>query len=65
MNEAIDRTVSVLLKARDVAEVLNISRALAYQLMRTGELPSVKMGNSVRVIPEDLQEYIRSHRSGN
>jgi len=65
MNETIDRTVSGLLKARDVAEVLNISRALAYRLMRTGELPSVKMGNSVRVIQADLQEYIRSHRSGN
>jgi excisionase family DNA binding protein len=38
-----------LLKTNDVARLLNISRAFAYQLMRQGEIPTVKIGNAVRV----------------
>jgi|GEM_PF-1795559 len=38
-----------LLKGNDVARMLNISRAFAYQLMRQGEIPTVRIGNAVRV----------------
>lgn len=41
-----------LLKGNDVARMLNISRAFAYQLMRQGEIPTVRIGNAVRVRKE-------------
>jgi excisionase family DNA binding protein len=53
-----------LLTARDVAKRLKISRALAYQLMASGELPTVRIrGKIVRVTEVDLQEYINSCRA--
>lgn len=52
-----------LLKATQVAEVLNISRAFAYQLMKKGELNTVVIGAARRVRPEDLQRYIEENLS--
>ena len=53
-----------LLKGNDVARMLNISRAFAYQLMRHGDIPTVKIGNAVRVRREDLLAYIDHNRRG-
>ena len=50
--------VNTLLKAKDVAEILQISRAMAYNLMQRGEIPTVRIGKARRVRPEDLIEYI-------
>jgi excisionase family DNA binding protein len=47
-----------LLKGGQVAEILHISRSFAYLLMKRGEIPTVRMGNAVRVRPEDLERYI-------
>jgi len=58
-NIALDR----LLNAVEVARVLNISRALAYRLMQTGEIPVIRINHSVRVRMADLEEYIQIHRS--
>jgi excisionase family DNA binding protein len=56
-----------LLKAGDVAAFLNVSRSFAYHLLQTGELPTVRLGKSVRVRPQDLTEYIENnfHRQVN
>lgn len=51
-----------LLKGNDVARMLNISRAFAYQLMRQGEIPTVRIGNAVRVRKVDLLAYIDHNR---
>lgn len=50
-----------LLKANEVAEILNISRALAYKLMNQGEIVTVKIGTARRVRPQDLQAYIETN----
>jgi len=47
-----------LLKSEEVARILQVSRSFAYQLMQRGEIPSVRIGNTVRVRPGDLQRYI-------
>ena len=47
-----------LLKATDIAEMLNISRAFAYRLMKQGDIPTVQIGRAVRVRPSDLHSYI-------
>jgi excisionase family DNA binding protein len=48
-----------LLKGEDVARLLNISRSFAYQLIQRREIPIVKLGRSVRVRPEDLEQFIK------
>ena len=53
-----------LLKAAEVAQILNISRSLVYRLMQTGELPSVRLGRALRVNPSDLEQYLASKTFG-
>lgn len=52
-----------LLKASDIARILNISKAFAYQLMQKGDIPTVKIGGARRVRPEDLERYIQENIS--
>ena len=51
---------SRFLQLTDVAEVLNISAAQAYALVRSGELRSIKVGGSGqwRVEAPELERYI-------
>jgi excisionase family DNA binding protein len=53
--------INTLLKAKDVAEILNISRLRAYHFMQIGEIPTVRIGKLRRVKPEDLNKYIESN----
>jgi excisionase family DNA binding protein len=50
-----------ILTANEVAEVLKISRAYAYQLMQTQQIPTLRIGRAVRVRWEDLQEFIQDN----
>jgi len=50
-----------LLRSDEVAEVLQISRSMAYALMKRGDIPTVRIGTSVRVRPEDLDKYIKDN----
>ena len=51
-----------LLKATDIARILNISKALAYRLIQHGEIPVVKISHSVRVKLSDLEDYVKRCR---
>ena len=54
-----------LLKSDEVAEILQISRSMAYALMKRGDIPTVRIGTSVRVRPEDLEKYIKDNVTRN
>ena len=54
-----------LLQAADVAQALKVSKGCVYQLIRTGELPAVKFGKSVRVRLQDLEAFIVDNLSSN
>ena len=49
------------LQLSDVAEVLNISASQTYALVRSGELPAIKVGGrgQWRVERQQLEEYIQ------
>jgi excisionase family DNA binding protein len=49
------------LQLADVAEVLNISAAQTYALVRSGELPAIKIGGrgQWRVEESELEAYIQ------
>lgn len=49
------------LQLSDVAEVLNISASQAYALVRSGELPAIKVGGrgQWRVERSQLEDYIQ------
>lgn len=53
-----------LLKPTDVATTLGVSRSFAYQLIKSGDLPSVRIGRTVRVRPQDLETFIQFNVAG-
>ena len=53
-----DTKTTLLLKPAEVAEQLRISRAKTYTLIANKDIPSVKVGSSVRVSTEALRAWI-------
>jgi excisionase family DNA binding protein len=47
-----------LLRAAEVAQILNVSRAFAYRLMQQGKIRTVAIAKTRRVRPSDLQDFI-------
>jgi len=47
-----------LLTAREAAEELTISERTLWTLTKAGEIPSVRIGRSVRYLPSDLSDYV-------
>jgi excisionase family DNA binding protein len=54
-----------LLTGEEIAKILHVSRAYAYQLMRQRMIPTVKIGRSVRVRQEDLEQFISTNLAQN
>ena len=53
-----------LLKVQEVMGLLNISRPIAYRLIKDGSLRSVKIGNARRVPETAIAEFIDAHTEG-
>lgn len=54
MLEAVPDVMSVV----DICSVLQIGRTKAYRLINSGQIPSVKVGNSIRIPKKMLLDYI-------
>lgn len=50
------------LKVPEVAEFLQIGRSRAYELVAEGDIPSVKIGRSVRVSRKELERWLERRR---
>lgn len=51
-----------MLKAAHVAQVLGVSARTVYTLIENGELPAVRVGQSVRIHPDALHHYVNRWR---
>ena len=47
-----------LMKVNDVADVLGVSEARVYELVREEILPGVRLGRSVRVSKSELERFV-------
>jgi excisionase family DNA binding protein len=54
----------LLLRPAEAAEALGVSRSRAYELIAAGELPSVRVGGSVRVPVAELRRWIAARTKG-
>jgi excisionase family DNA binding protein len=55
------RTVTdlpLVLTVKQVQSILAVSKTMAYQLVHTGELPSVRIGKSFRVTRAALEKFL-------
>jgi excisionase family DNA binding protein len=50
--------VRLLLRPEEVAQALNVGRSTVFELMRTGELRSVKIGALRRVPTDAVTEFL-------
>lgn len=53
-----------LLSVNRTAARLGIGRGTTYRLIRNGEIPSVKVGGSIRVDPRELDRWIQERTRG-
>ena len=53
----------LMLSVTDMAEVLGISRAGAYELVRTESFPSVKIGTRILIPKDELIAWIKRQSS--
>jgi excisionase family DNA binding protein len=51
------------LRANDIARVLDLSEKQIYKMAAAGEIPSLRIANSVRFDPHDFAEWLRTRSS--
>src|ERR671910_1363901 len=51
-----------LLSPAEVCQELGEERTVVYRRLRSGEIPSLKLGHALRVRHADLQEYMKGQR---
>lgn len=56
--DAVDEGQEPLLRIEQIAERLSVSRSMAWKLIDSGVLRSVRIGRAVRVRPVDLEAYL-------
>lgn len=56
--KTVDAVDGPLLRVEQVAERLAVSRSMAWKLVDSAALRSVRIGRSVRVRPADLEAYL-------
>jgi excisionase family DNA binding protein len=54
---------AMLLSVNEAAKRLSVSPRTLWTLTNTGEIPSVRIGKSVRYEPSDLRDYIARNKS--
>jgi excisionase family DNA binding protein len=50
------------LKVPEVARIIRVARSRAYELVAEGEIPSVRIGRSVRVSRRELDKWLEEQR---
>jgi excisionase family DNA binding protein len=51
------------LRANDIARILDLSKKQIYKMAANGEIPSLKIANSVRFDPHDFAAWLRTRSS--
>ncbi len=51
-----------LLSIPQLCQELGMGKSWVYRRLRSGEIPSVRLGRSIKVRRDELEEYLQSHR---
>jgi excisionase family DNA binding protein len=51
-----------LLSIAQLCQELGMGKSWAYSKLKSGEIPSIKLGRSIKVKREDLEKYLDGHR---
>jgi excisionase family DNA binding protein len=51
-----------LLSIAEVCQELGMGKSWVYRRLKSGEIPSIKLGHNIKVKREDLEQYLESQR---
>jgi excisionase family DNA binding protein len=51
-----------LLSVMEVCQELGMSKTWVHHMIKSGEIPSIRLGNNIKVKREDLHQYLESQR---
>ena len=51
----------ILLRVVEAAEMLSLGRSKTYALVQAGEIPSIKIGGSLRIPVDSLNDWLKRH----
>ena len=51
-----------LLSIPEVCQEIGMGKSWVYQRLRSGEIPSLKLGKVIKIRREDLEEYLKNQR---
>ena len=51
-----------LLSIPDVCQELRMGKSWVYRKLKSGEIPSIKLGHNIKVKREELEQYLQSQR---
>ncbi|MFN8474897.1 MAG: helix-turn-helix domain-containing protein [Anaerolineae bacterium] len=51
------------LTPKEIAQLLKLHEETIRRYLRSGELPAIKLGGVYRVKREDLEEFLKKHRT--
>ncbi|HZB81343.1 MAG TPA: helix-turn-helix domain-containing protein [Rubrobacteraceae bacterium] len=51
-----------LLSLAEVCQELGMGKSWVYRRLKSGEIPSVKLGHNIKVKREDLEQYLEAQR---
>ncbi len=55
---------SELLSVLEVCRELRMGKSWVHQRIKSGKIPSVRLGRNIKVKREDLEKYLEDHRQG-
>ena len=57
-NGSIPMELPLVLRVEDLTQILSIGRNTAYELVRSGEIKSIRIGRSYRITRDAIAEYL-------
>lgn len=54
----------ILYRPVEAAEAIGVSRSRIYELVNSGEIPSIKVGNVTRIPVDKLHEWVEQRTAG-
>jgi excisionase family DNA binding protein len=57
-----ERSMREWLTLREMQEILGIGKTKAYELVAMGDIPSVRIGRSIRISRNELERWLQEQR---
>lgn len=48
-----------ILTVREVSQLIKLSESKVYSLAKSGQLPTIRIGGSIRIILEELENHLK------